>query len=162
MTLQPEATTPVNKRIAWLGDAEISALRMQPDLCRPLFGHSALLMELQQLMQSNPALAQWYRPACVYAGDHQVAAGGFKGAPVRNTVEIGYRTHPQFRRQGHATSLVLWLCSKAEQQQLARVVAVASPDNVASQRVLEQAGFVNTGGFFNDKRQWLQRWQVSL
>jgi RimJ/RimL family protein N-acetyltransferase len=162
MTSQLRSVKPVHRRIDWLGDADIVDLLTQPELCRSLFGHPALLLELQQLMQSNPAHALWYRPACVYLDDLKVAAGGFKGPPVSNTAELGYRTHPQFRREGHATSLVLWLCTIAEAPRLTRVVAVTATGNVASQQVLAQTGFVHTGDLLSDSQQWLQRWQHSF
>jgi RimJ/RimL family protein N-acetyltransferase len=162
MTSGIRSVTPAHRRIDWLGDAEIIDLLAQPELCRSLFGHPALLLELQHLMHANPPQALWYRPACVYLGERKVAAGGFKGPPVSNTAELGYRTHPQFRRQGHATALVLWLCTMAEAQRLARVVAVTAAGNVASQQVLAQTGFVHTGDLLSDSQQWLQRWQHTL
>lgn len=162
MTAQqpPGAAQPL--RIAWLSDADIVTLQARPDQCRALFGHPALLLELQNHIRTEPAQALWYRPACVYRGEEAVAAGGFKGPPIRGTVELGYRTHTDWRRQGHATEMVRWLCAFALAQGLDRVVAVTAPNNRASQSVLAQTGFVHTGDLLSDSRQWLQRWQHRL
>lgn len=162
MTLinRPDPSTPL--RIDWLSDADIAALQARPEQCRSLFGHPALLLELQNHILTEPTQALWYRPACVYRGNEAVAAGGFKGPPIKNTVELGYRTHPNWRRQGHATELVRWLCAFARAQRLARVVAVTATGNLASQAVLAQTGFVHTGDFLSDSQQWLQRWQHTL
>lgn len=156
----PDPTAPI--RIDWLSDTDILALLARPAQCQALFGHPALLLELQHLIQTDPANAHWYRPACVYRGDLAVAAGGFKGKPVKGTVELGYRTHTEWRRQGHATALVRWLCAVASQEHLTRVVAVTAPGNLASQAVLAQTGFVHTGDLLSDSQQWLQRWQHTL
>lgn len=156
----PDPTTPA--RIDWLCDTDIVELLARAGQCRSLFGHPALLLELQSLMQANPAQAHWYRPACVYTSGIAVAAGGFKGPPISGTVELGYRTHPDYRRRGYATELVRWLCTIARQQGLTRVVAVTATGNLASQAVLAQTGFVHTGDLLSDSQQWLQRWQHTL
>lgn len=156
----PDPTTPL--RIDWLCDTDIVTLLARPEQCRSLFGQPALLLELQNLMLTNPTQANWYRPACVYSGDIAVAAGGFKGPPINGTVELGYRTHPDWRRQGCATQLVRWLCTVARQQGLTRVVAVTATGNLASQAVLAQTGFVHTGDLLSDSQQWLQRWRHTL
>ncbi|MEX0623047.1 MAG: GNAT family N-acetyltransferase [Saccharospirillum sp.] len=156
----PDPTAPT--RIDWLSDADIVVLLSRPAQCQSLFGHPDLLFELQLLIQINPTQALWYRPACVYQGDLAVAAGGFKGPPIKRTIELGYRTHPDWRRQGHATELVRWLCAVAHQHHLTRVVAVTAPGNLASQSVLAQTGFVHTGDLLSDSQKWLQRWQHTL
>lgn len=158
--IQPDPNPPT--RIDWLSDNDILAMLARPEQCRALFGHPALLLELQHLIGTEPANAFWYRPACVYQSDQAVAAGGFKGRPVKGTVELGYRTHTDWRRQGHATALVRWLCAVANEQGLSRVVAVTAPGNLASQSVLARTGFVHTGDLLSDSQQWLQRWQHTL
>jgi RimJ/RimL family protein N-acetyltransferase len=66
---------------------------------------------------------------------------GFKGAPnERNEVEIGYGICDSFQGLGVATEMVIAICAFARSG--ARVVlAETERTNVASQRVLEKAGF---------------------
>ena len=149
-------------QITWLQDADIIALLANTPLCRSLFGQPELLIELQQLLQSKPEHAQWYRPACISLGNQKIGAGGFKGPPISGGGELGYRVHPDYRLQGHATALVRWLCDVAGQHSLSRVYAVTVTSNRASQSVLAGAGFVHTGDFLSDSQQWLQRWQHTL
>jgi [ribosomal protein S5]-alanine N-acetyltransferase len=72
-----------------------------------------------------------------------VAIGGigFKSSPnERGEVEIGYGICDSFQGRGVATEVVIAVCSFA--QRFARVIlAETERANVASQRVLEKAGF---------------------
>jgi [ribosomal protein S5]-alanine N-acetyltransferase len=72
-----------------------------------------------------------------------IGNGGFKGEPdAQGTVEIGYSVLPQFEGHGYATEgskgLLDWVLGRAE---VKRVIAQASPQNRASERVLEKLGF---------------------
>ncbi len=62
------------------------------------------------------------------------------------TVEIGYWLIPRARGRGFGSRavglLARWAVSEAP---LARVEALVVPDNIASQRVLEKAGFRREG-----------------
>ena len=66
----------------------------------------------------------------------------FKGPPEKGGVEIGYGMEPGYEGQGYMTEAVdaaaLWAMS---QKDVYTVFAETAPDNVASQRVLEKAGF---------------------
>lgn len=70
----------------------------------------------------------------------------FKGLNPDGMVEIGYGISPEYQNQGYATEAVIaatrWAFS---QPRVTRVEAETEPDNAASQRVLEKAGFVPTG-----------------
>lgn len=72
-----------------------------------------------------------------------VADAKFKGEPDETgTIEIGYGTYPAFQRQGYMTEMVVGMVGWAsEQSGVFRVVADTSAENVASQKVLEKAGF---------------------
>ena len=62
------------------------------------------------------------------------------------TVEIGYWLIPRARGRGFASRAVALLARWAlTEASLARVEALVVPDNVASQRVLEKAGFRREG-----------------
>jgi len=81
-----------------------------------------------------------------------VGAGGFKYAPKEGRVEIGYGVSSACRGNGYATQGVLWLCEEAFSSGLvAEVLAETSPFNLASQRVLEKAGFTWYGSGTDDQ-----------
>lgn len=62
------------------------------------------------------------------------------------TAEVGYRVAEQVAGRGVATSTLRTLCRlAAEQCGLTTLTAKTSTENVASQRVLEKAGFVSVG-----------------
>jgi RimJ/RimL family protein N-acetyltransferase len=58
---------------------------------------------------------------------------------------IGFRVLPEFRRLGYASRAARLVSDWAYTIGTHRVVAGAEPDNVASQRVLEAAGFEREG-----------------
>jgi ribosomal-protein-alanine N-acetyltransferase len=65
---------------------------------------------------------------------------------VDGTAEVGYRVAEQVAGRGIATSTLRRLCRLAsEQHGLRTLKARTSNENVASQRVLEKAGFVSVG-----------------
>ncbi|WP_353888228.1 GNAT family N-acetyltransferase [uncultured Alistipes sp.] len=67
----------------------------------------------------------------------------FKGtADANGKVEIGYGLEKAFEKQGYMTEAVRALCAWAQQQPGVRqITAETDPDNRASQRVLQKAGF---------------------
>ena len=79
-------------------------------------------------------------------GRELVGGGGFKGAPVRGLVEIGYETRPAFQRRGFATEAVDRLAQWAlSHPTVDAVIAEASAHNEASIGVLRNAGFECVG-----------------
>lgn len=103
-------------------------------------------------MNVSPEDAGWYFWAFIwpdFAGgkDRLVGGGGFKGPPdEKGSVEIGYSMLTSFSEQGLATeaveALVSWAFSTG---QVREVIAETLPHLIASQRVLEKTGFVETG-----------------
>ncbi|WJH35311.1 GNAT family N-acetyltransferase [Paenibacillus sp. CC-CFT747] len=81
---------------------------------------------------------------------------GFKGKPSGRTVEVGYGFLPEVHNRGYATeavkALLTWAFSTG---QVDRVTAECLQDNPASRRVLEKAGFVQTGS-----RDSLLDWEI--
>lgn len=67
----------------------------------------------------------------------------FKGIREDGSVEIGYGIHPEFEGQGLMSeavdAMVKWAFT---QNHVSKVLAETDPDNKASQRILEKAGFV--------------------
>jgi RimJ/RimL family protein N-acetyltransferase len=66
---------------------------------------------------------------------------GFKGAPDGGVVEIGYGLVPSARGHGYATEALGTLVQIAAGLGVTTIRADTDPDNVASQRTLEHAGF---------------------
>jgi RimJ/RimL family protein N-acetyltransferase len=66
---------------------------------------------------------------------------GFKGRPKDGLIEIGYGLAPSARGNGFAAEAVSAILTLAATQGITRVLAVTTPDNVASQRTLLRAGF---------------------
>jgi len=66
---------------------------------------------------------------------------GFKGPPIGGVVEIGYGLAPSARGHGYATEALKILVQIAAGLGVTTIRADTDPDNVASQRTLEHAGF---------------------
>lgn len=96
----------------------------------------------------NPDAVGWYgwyavqRPVAP-AVAALVACGGYFGPPgADGIVEIGYSILPEFRGRGFATELVEALVARAfSVEEVVRVIAHTTPDNVGSVTVLQQNGF---------------------
>ena len=74
--------------------------------------------------------------------DGQVIGGiGFKGAPTAGIVEVGYGLAPSARGHGYAAEALRALLVIAGTHGVRRVRADTLPDNLASRRTLENAGF---------------------
>ena len=70
----------------------------------------------------------------------------FKGLEENGSVEIGYGIKPEFEGQGLTTEAVVAMCQWAIKQEGVNCIeAETDPDNRASQRVLEKAGFLPNG-----------------
>jgi RimJ/RimL family protein N-acetyltransferase len=66
--------------------------------------------------------------------------------PLEGEVEIGFGLALEFRGQGHGTELVRLLAARLlEEPSVFAVVAHTLPENAASARVLEKAGFALDG-----------------
>ena len=76
---------------------------------------------------------------------------GFFGPPLGGEAEIGYGIVPSRQGRGYATEALLAMVAMAwADARVGTVVAGTDPGNVASQRVLEKAGFrqVSAAGEF--------------
>jgi RimJ/RimL family protein N-acetyltransferase len=75
-----------------------------------------------------------------------VGIGSFKGPPTNGEVEIAYAVLPQHHGRGYATAAAHAMVDYAfRSEEVRRVIAHTLPDGIASQRVLEKAGFRKTG-----------------
>lgn len=101
-------------------------------------------------MEEHPLQSQWgmYYVVDPGAPDAPTVAGivGFKGAPERGSVEVGYSILPPFRRRGYATEAVAALIELAfAHDEVDRVIAQTMPDLTPSIRVLVRSGFEFVG-----------------
>lgn len=99
-----------------------------------------ILPSIEQENSLNVFRTLW---AVIHRLENQIVAEFcFKGIPEQGKVEIGYATLPEFRNRGIMTQAILeivpWAFTHAEVEW---IVAVTAPDNRASARVLEKAGF---------------------
>ena len=111
----------------------------------PAFDRAALAASLEEL----PVLADAGRLLALAAVD---AAGEVVGGATlhhldaeRKIVEIGYFVLPHARRRGFATTMARMLAEHAFSLGIERVAAYVNVGNIASERVLERAGFVREG-----------------
>ena len=111
-------------------------------------GIDVLPLYLRRL-EHDPTGTEWLMRAIVVPGEPRQMAGniGFHLPPDQHgSVEIGYTVEPEFRRRGYATeaarALVRWA---VEERGIRACIATTLPDNLPSQKVLEAAGFVQTG-----------------
>lgn len=115
------------------------------------------LGELFQLriaqLEADPTGVPWLARAIVVteAGTRRLAGSiGFHQPPVDGVVEIGYNVEPDFRRRGIATEAVRAMLDWAAGQDIHSIRASVSPANAASQGVIAQFGFRQTGVEWDD------------
>ncbi len=92
---------------------------------------------------AGPADEDWGHRQVVERASGLVVGGiGFFGPPYGGEVEIGYGIVPSRQGRGYATEALRTMITMAWADSRVRsVVAGTDPGNVASQRVLEKAGF---------------------
>ncbi len=90
-----------------------------------------------------------------------VGACGFKSMPRAGRVEVGYGVSPTARGQGAATAALNLLVGLAFEADASEVLAEILPENPASTRVAQKAGFVRVGQRVDEDGeavgQWLRR-----
>ncbi len=105
------------------------------------------LMRSSQV-EEDPASAAWVT-GVIWDERQQVAVGraGYHGPPdPSGMVEIGYAVDPAHRRRGYARAALEALLQRAAREQQVHTVRVTiSPDNVASQQLASQYGFIEVG-----------------
>jgi RimJ/RimL family protein N-acetyltransferase len=135
------------------GDAEeVYRLRVRPEVVAtsvpPLPPDRA-----QVEAQCAGAVGDWLAGARATLVIEDAASRAFAGEiglyyaePVTGQAMIGYDVVPAWRGRGYARRAVRLLCGWAfAEVGVARLIAGTAPDNVASQRVLEAAGFRREG-----------------
>ena len=112
----------------------------------PAFGREELIGSLHEL----PSLAERGRLlalAAVDAWTGEVVGGGTLHHldAERRIIEIGYFVLPRSRRRGIATTIARTLAEHAFSLGIERVAAYVNVGNIASERVVERAGFTREG-----------------
>ena len=140
--------------------ATVDLVRLEIDNLSAFFGHlgvepisdwpsenlaDVLPFFLEQL-KKDPSLVgwlAWYWILDTPLGNQLVGGGGFKGAPCKGVVEVGYETRVSCRRRGYATeavgSQVAWALRHTD---VDRVIAQTRSDNQGSLGVLGKLEFV--------------------
>ena len=112
----------------------------------PAFGRD----ELAASLEAMPLLAEQGRLLALSAADAEtgeIVGGGTLHHldAERGIVEIGYFVLPHARRRGIATTIARLLAEHAFSLGIERVAAYVNVGNVASERVVERAGFTREG-----------------
>jgi RimJ/RimL family protein N-acetyltransferase len=105
-------------------------------------------------IQQDPASAAWVTGVIVdLSTGAAVGRAGFHGPPdAAGMVEVGYAVLPQLRRRGFGQATLAALLNRVAGDPAVRTVrASISPDNLASQRLVEPFGFVAVGEQWDDE-----------
>ena len=91
-------------------------------------------------------------------GERFVGACGFKSAPQAGRVEVGYGVAPAARQSGAATAALCMLTALAFEAGAKEVLAEILPDNTASTRVVQKAGFLQIGSRIDEDSDYVYQW----
>lgn len=91
-----------------------------------------------------------------------VGNGGWKGAPVAGSAEIGYAVAPSRQGRGVATAAVQSFIRQARRAGLRIVVAHTLPVESPSTTVLRRNGFVKVGDSVDPDEGPVWRWELRL
>lgn len=109
----------------------------------------AAYLEMLQGCLENPDQRIWYALWVLQLNDGSgniVGSLSFKGLNDNGVLEIGYGINPKYEGKGLMTEAVSAIVRWAsEQPGVLLIEAETEPDNIASQRVLEKAGFISSG-----------------
>lgn len=109
----------------------------------------AAYLEMLEGCLENPDQRIWYALWVLQLNDGSgniVGSLSFKGLNDNGMLEIGYGINPKYEGKGLMTEAVSAIVRWAsEQPGVLLIEAETEPDNIASQRVLEKAGFISSG-----------------
>jgi RimJ/RimL family protein N-acetyltransferase len=143
----------VTLRPLWTGDAaDLLALRSLPDVVATSVP-PAVPDVAENARRCGEAPGDWLAARRALLTIRDAATGAFAGSiglymtePVSGQAMVGYSMLPAWRGRGYTTRAVVLLAGWAFREAgVARLIAGTAPDNVASQRVLERAGFRREG-----------------
>lgn len=87
-----------------------------------------------------------------------VGGCGFKTVPKQGRVDVGYGVAPAARGKGAATAALDVLLRKAFEAGATELLAEVAPDNAASTRVVQKAGFERAGARVDDDGEHVVQW----
>ena len=87
-----------------------------------------------------------------------VGACGFKTGPKNGRVEVGYGVAPAARGNGAATVALTLLAEIAFEAGVSEVLAEVLPENKASIRVVQKAGFARAGSRTDEDNEYVIQW----
>ncbi len=91
--------------------------------------------------------------------DLRVVGGcGFKTGPKNGRIEVGYGVAPAARRSGAATAALMLLTDIAFEAGVSEVLAEVLPENKASTRVVQKAGFAHAGSRTDEDDEFVIQW----
>lgn len=99
-------------------------------------------------VRKDPSVNSWLiRIAVIRETAEIVGLVNFHAPPdERGMVEIGYRVHPSFRRQGFAGEMANTMWSRVAELPTVRTLrATVGPENAASIAIIVRAGFTHVG-----------------
>lgn len=131
------------------GDVDdLLALNNTPDVrARAIRRHERTRREVQR--ECDGAASRWLAgqraELVILVGGEFAGCIGLSNEAIGRQAMVGYSMLPEFRGRGGTTRAVRLLSAWAFEVGVRRLVAGTMTDNVASQRVLEKAGFVREG-----------------
>jgi len=87
-----------------------------------------------------------------------VGACGFKAGPKNGRIEVGYGVAPAARGGGAATMALTLLSGIAFEAGISEVLAEVLPENKASTRVVQKAGFTRAGARTDEDNEYVIQW----
>jgi len=104
--------------------------------------------EMYEGALAHPDTRIWHAIWCIRLKGEKTVIGdfAFKGLGKDGMIEIGYGMQEPYQNKGYMTEAVNVICRWASvREEISRIEAEVTKDNLASIRVLEKAGFVPTG-----------------
>jgi [ribosomal protein S5]-alanine N-acetyltransferase len=155
----PFALLPLSTpALEWLANSRIPdelVHRAEPESMPPAFV-AARALRLEANLE-HPAVPTSY--LIVRDEDSRfVGACGFKTPLGANRIEVGFGVSSAARGQGAATAALKLLTELALESGSSEVLAEILPDNAASIRVVQKAGFVRVGARIDEDNEFVTQW----
>lgn len=120
--------------------------------------------EMLKGCMENPEHRQWYTLWFIELKEQPYVIVGdlsFKGLNPDGMVELGYGLRDGYCGKGYMTEAVRAITQWAlKQSNVSRVEAETEPDNIASQNVLINTGYIQTGHFGHEGPRYLYKNQL--